>query len=120
MSHNFAHGFFLKAGDSVNDQPNDNEFNVKAKYIYSYKNALWDEEYVSTYYSLPMMNNVIVITLTQLSYEAGTTIRFSFEVTNILPLRPLSITEAACHTCIFAIQIGTWGNSLNSVLSMKG
>ena len=40
MSNNFVHGFFLKAGDSVNDQPNDNGFNAKAKSIYNNEKEL--------------------------------------------------------------------------------
>ena len=107
MSHNFVHGFFLKAGDSVNDQPNDNGFNAKAKSIYNDEKALWDEEYVTTPYSPPMMNKVMVKMWSRLSCEAGNTIKHSFAVTNLLPLKPPSTTEAAAHACVSAMQIGT-------------
>lgn len=59
-SHKFVHDFFLKMGDSLNDRPNDNNFKVKAKRVCNEENALWDEEYIATPYSPPMMNKVMV------------------------------------------------------------
>ena len=68
-------GFFLKAGDSTNDQPNHTGFNAKAKSIYNEEKAKWDEEFVTTKFSPPMMNMVLSKMWSRLVVESGRTIK---------------------------------------------
>ena len=62
MYTNSGQGFFLKAGDSDNDQTNENGYNVQTKSIYNEEKGIWDEQFVSTPFTPAMMNKVIAVT----------------------------------------------------------
>ena len=85
----------MKAGDSGNDQPNDNGYNAQAKSIYNEEKANWDEQFVSTVYTPAMMNRVISATWARLSCKAGKTIKSSFAKTKLVPLKPPTTQEFA-------------------------
>ena len=107
MANNSVHGFFLKSGDSGNDQPNDNGFNAKAKAVYNDEKMAWDEVFVTTPFSPAHMNTVIVKMWARLTCESGSLIKRSFEKTHLVPLRPPTAHEAASNAMISALQIGT-------------
>ena len=60
MTNNSAYSYFLKFGDSINDQPKDNGFNTQAKHVYSDEKLAWDKVFVTTPCMLAHMNTVIV------------------------------------------------------------
>ena len=107
MANNSVHGFFLKSGDSGNDQPNDNGFNAKAKAVYNNEKMVWDEVFVTTPFSPAHMNTVIVKMWARLTCESGSLIKRSFDKTHLVPLRPPTANEAASNAMISALQIGT-------------
>ena len=107
MSDNHVHGFFLKSGDSSNDQPNDNGFNAKAKAIYNEEKAKWDEQFVSTPFSPAHMNKVISATYARLSITSGQVIKDSFSKTRLVPLRPPTTDEFAGFAAVASLQCGT-------------
>ena len=60
LSQCHSHPFSLKAGDSTNDQPNDNGPNAAFKACYNDKKDEWDEQFGTTQYTPPHMNKVLV------------------------------------------------------------
>ena len=52
--------FFLKSGDSINDQPNDNDPNSKLKSLYNVTKSTWLLNYGTTKFSPHHMNSVLV------------------------------------------------------------
>ena len=52
--------FILKAGDYINDQPNDNGPNSKLKSLYKVPKAKWVLNYVTTGYQPHHMNSVLL------------------------------------------------------------
>ena len=54
--------FILKAGDSINNQPNDNGPNSKLKALYNISKAKWMLKYGTTRFQPHHMNSVLVET----------------------------------------------------------
>ena len=107
MSNACVHSFFLNVGDSTNNQKSINGVTKKVKSYYNNKKAFWDDEYSSTPFSPPMIKTVMVKMWARLVCGAGKTIKHSFAVTNLLPLKPPSMSKAAAHTYVSVMQIGT-------------
>ena len=107
MANNFVQPFLLKAGDSTTDQPNDNGFNAKCKSVYAEEKAKWDETFLTTTYTPPMMNMVLVSMWERLVVESGHTIKKSFDITNLVPLRPPTQTEFTGYACVASLQCGS-------------
>ena len=109
---NFVQTFFLKAGDSTTDQPNDNGFNARCKSIYNEEKSKWDQKLLTTRYTPSMMNQVLVATWKRLKVDSGHVIINSYEKTNLVPLKPPSKAEFAGHACVASMQCGTGKKSM--------
>ena len=97
----------IKAGDSENDQPNDNGFNALIKAKYNDTKSEWDQRYVFTKYTPLNTNQVLVETWRKVTLCAAKVIITSFEITKILPLRPPTNDEFTESACVASLQIGT-------------
>jgi hypothetical protein len=78
--------FFLKAGDSENDQPNDNGPNACLKGCYNEVKALWDVRWATTVYTPAFMNQVVADTWVLYKQRAASIIIGAFAKTRIYPL----------------------------------
>ena len=72
------HSFILKAGDSINDQTNDNGPNSKLKALYNILKAKWMLKYGTTRFKSHHMNSVLVETWEYFKVSYGNIIRDSF------------------------------------------
>ena len=118
VANNYIQPFFLKVGDSTTDQPNDNGFNAKCKAIYGEEKAKWDEKFLTTKYTPPMMNHVLKSMWSRLSVESGETIVKSFRKTNLVPLRPPTTIEFSGFACVASLQCGS-GKKAQELESVK-
>ena len=82
------HPFILKAGDSINKQPNDNRHNSKLKSLYNVSKAKWILNYGTTSFQPHHINSILVETWEAFMVSAGNIIRDIFSKTHILPLGP--------------------------------
>ena len=62
MQRKDIHTFILKAGDSINNQPNDNWHNSKLKSLYNVSRDKWMLKYGNTRFQPHLMNYVLVKT----------------------------------------------------------
>ena len=83
--------FILKAGDSINDQPNDNGPNSKLKSLYNISKAMWMLKYGTTRFQPNHMNSVLVEAWTSFKVSSGNIIVDSFAKTHLLPLSPTNM-----------------------------
>ena len=83
--------FILKAGDSVNDQPNDNVLNAKMKSLYNEAKSACILKYGTTKMLPHHMNSVLVAAWDFFKFSVGKVIRDSF-VKNLPPLIPSDLT----------------------------
>ena len=81
--------FILKAGDSINYQPNNNGPNSKLKALYNISKAKWMLKYGTTRFQTHHINYVLVETWEAFTVSYGNIIRDSFYKTRLLPLIPL-------------------------------
>ena len=66
-----CHPFFLKAGDSANDQSNDNGPNASFKACYNDVKDKWDERFGTTQYTPAHMNKVLVKAWNEFTLKAA-------------------------------------------------
>ena len=86
LSKRNLHPFFLKAGDSTNDQPNDNGPNATFKACYNDAKDEWDEKFGTTQYTPPHMNGVIVKAWTKFTLRAAPIVVKAYDKNNLHPL----------------------------------
>ena len=84
--------FILKAGDSINDQPNDNGPNSTLKALYNILKAKWMLKYGTTRFQPQHMISLLVEARDAIKVSSGNIIVDSFAKTNLLPLSPPSMT----------------------------
>ena len=82
------HPFILKAGDSINDYPNDNGPNSKLKALYKILKDKWMLKYSTMMFQPYHINSVLVETWEAFTVSAGKIIMDSFNETYLLPLSP--------------------------------
>jgi hypothetical protein len=87
--------FFLKAGDSENDQPNDNGPNALVKSIYGQKSQAWRVTNPVAELDVPRMNSLLRETWSEFKAKGGQSITHAFEVTGIHPLTCLADGDKA-------------------------
>ena len=75
--------FVLKAGDSVNYQPNENVPNTKLEYLYNEVNAVWILKYRATIFLPHHMNSILVDSLGTFKVSDVNIIRDSFLKTKL-------------------------------------
>ena len=108
MSEHFVQPFVLKAGDSENDQPQDNGSNTKLKSCYNNRKSEWSRQFLSTPYSPAHMNTVLVKTWQDFILDSAGVIRRSFVKTKLCPLQSPSANQKFLgNTCISSLQCGT-------------
>ena len=83
--------FILKAGDSINDQPNNNGPNSTLKALYNRSKAKCMVKYGTTRFQPHQMNAVLVESWDAFKVVSGNIIVDSFAITHILPLSPPNI-----------------------------
>ena len=88
MQNKNIHPFILKAGDSINDQPNDNGPNSKLKALYNVLKAKWMVKYGTTRFQPHHMNAVLVEAWGAFKVSSGNIIVDSFAKSHLLPLSP--------------------------------
>ena len=95
--------FILKAGDYINDQPNDNRPNSKLKAFYNITKAKWMLKYGNTRFKPHHRNSVLVETWETFKVSSGNIIRDGFAKTRLLPLIPPNITTNT-QACVASVQ----------------
>ena len=80
------HPFILKAGDSINAQPNDNGPNLTLKALYNISKAKWMLKYGTTRFQPHHMNSVPVEAWDAFKVSYGNIIVDNFAKTHLLPL----------------------------------
>ena len=108
--------FVLKPGDSINDQPNDNDPNSKLKYLYNVAKSVWVLKYGTEIVSPHYMSFVLVEAWYDFNISAGNIIRDSFAKTRIPPLTPPESTTntQACSTFI-QVYYGSKAEEINNI-----
>jgi hypothetical protein len=106
MVENNANPFFLKAGDSEKDQPNDNGPNCSIKGCYNDAKAEYDEKWVTVMqYAPAQMNMVLTQMWRRFLIKAAPVIISAFSKTKICPLLPPSDDQQyAAHACTASLQ----------------
>ena len=108
MCERFIQPFVLKAGDSENDQPQDNGSNAKLKSCYNNRKSEWSRKFLSTAYSPAHMNTVLVLAWQDFVTEAAGIIKRSFDKTKLCPVQPPSAdTKFLGNACLSSMQCGT-------------
>ena len=95
--------FILEAGDSINDQPNDNMPNSRLKALCNLSKAKWMLKYGTTRFQSRHMNSVLVEAWDAFKVSYGNSIVDSFNKNHLLPLSPpnmLTNTQA----CVASVQ----------------
>ena len=88
MDHQNIQPFILKAGDSGNDQPNDNGQNFKLKSIYNEAKSEWMLKYRTANFSPHHMNTILVESWDAFRVSSGKVKRYNFVKTKLFPLSP--------------------------------
>jgi hypothetical protein len=105
MAAGHIEAFFLKAGDSENDQPNDNGPNACLKGCYNEVKVLWDVRWATTVYTPAFMSQVVADTWVLYKQRAASIIIGAFAKTRIYPLRaPSEDRQYAVGACSAAPQ----------------
>ena len=115
-----VNAFFLKPGDSENDQPKDNGSNCKVKAIYDFTKEEWREQYATTPFTPAYFNKVIVQTWEKFMTVCAPIIQHSFIKTSIHPLRPPSETplETCAEGLVASMQMPS-GEACDEVMMMN-
>ena len=95
--------FVLKAGDSVNDQPNDNAPNLKLKGLYGQSTINWQIQHVNPKFKNYHINAVLVETWRSFQISSAPIIINSFKKRNIVPLTPHD-EDTKTQACLAAAQ----------------
>ena len=95
--------FILKAGDSINDYPNDNGHNRKLKSLYNTSKAKWMLKYGTTRFQPRQVSSVPVETWEVFTVSDDNIIRDRFAETWLLPLSPPNMKKNT-QTCVASIQ----------------
>ena len=80
--------FILKAGDSINNQTNDNGPDSKLKALYNISRAKWILKYGNTRFQPHHMNSVLVEMWEAFKLSSGNITRYRFYKNRLLPLSP--------------------------------
>ena len=80
--------FIIKAGDSINDQTNENGPNSTLKALYNIPKAKWMLKYGTTRFKPNHMNSVMVEAGDVFKVSSGNIVVDSFAKTHLLPLSP--------------------------------
>ena len=108
MATSFVQPFVLKAGNSENDQPNDNGSNAKLKSCYNERKSKWTRKFLSHPFSPAHMNTVIVAAWSDFLLDSAGIIRRSFFKTKLCPLQPPSADNKYLgNACVASLQCGT-------------
>mmetsp|Transcript_3737 Transcript_3737/g.8136 ORF Transcript_3737/g.8136 Transcript_3737/m.8136 type:complete len:590 (+) Transcript_3737:62-1831(+) len=107
LAANHVYIFFLKSGDSENDQPLDNGPNCLVKQIYDEEKEAWDTKWQTTPYTPYHFNFVIAKTWQIFMRRNSEAIVSSFEKTCLHPLKfpPADSSKVAGNAAIAAMQI---------------
>ena len=111
QSHHIS-AFILKAGDSVNDQPNDNRPNIKLKRYYGLAKIKWQRQHGTMKFTPSHMNSVLVEMWHSFQQHSACVIIDALKKTKLLPLAPpdhntntqscLAATQTlVCHTILY-------------------
>lgn len=102
-----VHVFFLKAGDSENDQPLDNGPNALLKRCYYDALSDWEEQYPNTALSPAYFNMIVAKAFEEFKLKCAVPIKHAFEKTHLFPLRfPLhSSDETVGLASIASLQV---------------
>ena len=108
MAANHVQPFILKAGDSKNNQPNNNGSNAKLKACYNLRKSEWTREYLSTHFSPAHMNSVLVKAWDDFKLDLAGIIHRSFDKTKLWPVQlPCADTKHLGNACVSSIRCGT-------------
>ena len=100
--------FILKAGDSINDQPNDNRPNSKLKSLYNILKAKWMLKYGTTRFQPHHMKSVLVEAWEDFTVSYGNIIRDSFAKNHLRPLSPPNMITNT-QACVASVQTPSKG-----------
>ena len=100
--------FILKAGDFINDQPNDNRPNAKLEALYNTLKSKWMLKYGTSRFQPRHMNSVLVETWEALAVSSGNIIRDNFAKTQLPPLTPNN-TKTNTQVCVAFIKTSSKG-----------
>ena len=98
----------LKAGESINNQPNDNGPNSKLISLYKFLKAKWMLKYGTTMFKPHHRNSVLVETCEAFMVSDGNIIRYRFTTTylpSLIPTNMITNTQA----CVSSIQTSSKG-----------
>lgn len=95
MAHSNTHPFFLKAGNSTRDQPNDNCPNCCLRACYNAAKDEWDEMFGNIKFNPPHFNSVFVKAWESFTTKAAPIVKSAFQKTGIHPLCAPSEMDAA-------------------------
>ena len=95
--------FILKAGDSTNDQPNENGPNLKLKRYYSMAKTKWQRQYGTMQFTPAHMNSVLVEMWHLFQQQSALVIIDPFRRTKLLPLAPPD-HDTNTQACLAASQ----------------
>ena len=106
---NYVFVFFLKAGDSENDQPNDNGSNCKLKGIFAGFKEEWKLKYATVPFTVPYFNELITKSWEKFKLTSSGCIIRSFEKTGLHPLRAPeeTISDNLNKGCLSQMQMPT-------------
>ena len=100
-----VYSFFLKAGDSENDQPNDNGPNAGLKADYNEEKGEWLLKFPSRKFTPASMNDVLTKTWAKFSCRAGPMIVKAFKKCKLHPLVPPIVgPDTAAGACTAAMH----------------
>ena len=99
--------FFLKEGDSTNDQPNDNGSNCKLKSYFSHEKERWRGKYLTVPFGVWAFNEVLVAAWDNFTANSNSCIKNSFIKTGIWPLKlpKESVSENIGKVCLASMQL---------------
>ena len=100
--------FILKAGYSINDQPNDNGPNSTLKALYNILKAKWILKYGTTRFQPHHMNSILVEAWGAFKVSSGNIIVDSFAKTHLFPLIPPNMITNT-HAMVDSIQTSSKG-----------
>ena len=98
--------FFLKSGNSTNNQPNGNGFNAISNVIYCDEKKYWDEQFTAITFSPPHTNTSMVKIWVILSCKVVPVIFRAFSKTKLVPLRPPTLVKDSSSASFSVLQIG--------------
>ena len=104
--------FILKAGESINDQPNENGPNSKINYLYNILKSKWMLNYGTTRFQPHHMKSVLVEIWEAFKVSSGNIIRDRFSKTRLLSLSPPNMIT---NTQAFVASVQTSSKVINHI-----